>query len=532
MDAQSVIKGAKATAPVPNPTRAGYTFAGWFTEEACTHAFDFATEITADITLYAKWDAKDISPDKATTHMVRFDAAGGAPTPSAQEVVNGEKATAPEVTPELEGYTFLGWWLTDTDQFDFDKMVVTNDITLTAKWAQNATPDVPVTTYTITYHENGGTPVGTQTIESGKYAPRPTDPARTGYVFDGWFTQDGTESGNWGEAFDFEGTAITESRDLYAKWSEKPWERLAGSNRYDTNAKLVESGFSEKGGTVILATGENFPDALSASGLAGLCDAPLLLTGKNELPTEVKAQLNRLAPSKIYIMGSENSVSASVEREAKSMLPGVSVTRIGGTNRFETALMAYETGKSAGTWGDTAIVTWCDGFADALSAAPVAWSNNYPVFLTDGPTATLSAEAIKAIKEGGFKRVLFLGGTNRVAESVKSDLAGIECVRLSGSNRMETSVRIAEWAHTNTGASYDNIVVATASKFPDALGGGALAGKRNTVLVLAEDSQAGLYAADEIVAKNASDIISGTFLGDTNSISARVATYFEEAAKE
>ena len=76
------------------------------------------------------------------------------------------------------------------------------------------------------------------------------------------------------------------------------------------------------------------------------------------------------------------------------------------------------------------------------------------------------------------------------------------------------------------------MLVATANKFPDALGGGALAGRRGSVLVLANDDDNGLYAADEIVAKNADAIEWGTFLGDTYSISEKVANYFIAASKE
>lgn len=45
-----------------DPTRDGYTFGGWYTDEACTQAYDFSTPVTADLTLYAKWTKNAVNP--------------------------------------------------------------------------------------------------------------------------------------------------------------------------------------------------------------------------------------------------------------------------------------------------------------------------------------------------------------------------------------------------------------------------------------------------------------------------------------
>ena len=58
VEAQVIAKGETATEPVP-PTLDGHTFAGWYTDVALQEAYDFATPVTADITLYAKWDTED-----------------------------------------------------------------------------------------------------------------------------------------------------------------------------------------------------------------------------------------------------------------------------------------------------------------------------------------------------------------------------------------------------------------------------------------------------------------------------------------
>ena len=391
-----------------------------------------------------------------------------------------------------------------------------------------------LTTYKIAYELMGGDNDETNPTfyKKGEGVASFKAATKEGYTFLGWYTNDLSQRITSISAEE-EGDIV-----LYAKWKrtnqenpeDEDWTRLAGSNRFATNAEVIADGEWEQGGTVVLATGDNFPDALSASGLAGLNNAPVVLTPTGSgLSDEAKATLENLKPSKVYIMGNENAVSAQAAAEVTSM--GATVERIGGSNRLETANAIYEEGR--GSWGNTAIITWGDGFADALSVSPAAYQAKMPVFLTNSD-ASLDAKYMQQIKDGGFTRVLALGQENRVSAAVEKELkaAGIDVVRLAGSTRIETSVKIAKWTEGCVdGVSYDHMLVATASKFPDALSGGALAGKRGTVLVLAEDSASGTYAASEIVAKNAAAIGWGTFLGDENSISETVANVFEEASK-
>jgi uncharacterized repeat protein (TIGR02543 family) len=72
--AQTVDNGYKATKPA-DPTKSGYTFGGWYTDSACTTAFDFNTAVTSDITLYAKWTAVVTAP-KLTTGIAHVQDIG------------------------------------------------------------------------------------------------------------------------------------------------------------------------------------------------------------------------------------------------------------------------------------------------------------------------------------------------------------------------------------------------------------------------------------------------------------------------
>ena len=192
---QTVPYNTTATLPVA-PTRTGYTFAGWFSDAALTTPFVFATPVTADIMLYAKWTAN--------TYAVTFTSNGGSAVAS-QTVAYNTTATLP-VAPTRTGYTFAGWFSDAalTTPFVF-ATPVTADITLYAKWT--------ITSYAVTFTSNGGSAVAGQTVAYNTTATLPVAPTRTGYTFAGWFSDAALTI-----SFSFT-TAITADTTLYAKWT-------------------------------------------------------------------------------------------------------------------------------------------------------------------------------------------------------------------------------------------------------------------------------------------------------------------------
>ena len=193
--AQTVLSGTTATKPA-DPTASGWSFGGWFKEAACTNAFDFATPITGDITLYAKWTEKDDGGDEPpvpVTYTVTFDSNGHGTAPTSQTVESGKMATKP-ADPTASGWSFGGWYkeAACTNAFDFSTPI-TGDITLYAKWTEkdDGGDEPPVVTkFTITYNLNGGTMDGktgtvTVQVEDGATITLPK-PTRSGYTFDYW----------------------------------------------------------------------------------------------------------------------------------------------------------------------------------------------------------------------------------------------------------------------------------------------------------------------------------------------------------
>ena len=332
---------------------------------------------------------------------------------------------------------------------------------------------------TVAFNSNGGSTVASQSVRYGSKAVQPTNPTRAGYTFQGWYT-----AKNGGTKYDFKQT-VTSDVTLHAHWVKEPaaLRRLAGMTRYDTMEEIVGTGGWKSGGTVIVASGGNYPDALAASGLAGTLDAPIVLTDGKTLSFQAFTRLTDLAPSKIIVAGGRAAVSDSVMDELGSLCPNVE--RVAGATRVDTSLNLYRRGSG---WGSTAILATASNFADALSISSYAYATKAPVFLVDSNGLTNNQQS--ALSNGRFSRIVVVGGVNAVSEPVAAkaqSLTGAQLTRLSGATRYETSERIARWT-TGHGLGMNGVVYATGANFPDALAAGPLAGKAKAATLLVEDA--------------------------------------------
>jgi len=179
------------------PTRVGYTFAGWYQEAGCVTPWNFATPITGNLTLYAKW---------VQTFTVTFNAQGGSSV-AAQQVQLGQLVQQPATNPTYGGYVFGGWYKESAclEQWNFATDVVPYSIILYAKW-------IPL--YTVTFDAQGGTPpLTTQTVEQGQAVQAPNNPTRASYNFAGWFKEVLCTT-----AWSFASDVVMANTTLYAKW--------------------------------------------------------------------------------------------------------------------------------------------------------------------------------------------------------------------------------------------------------------------------------------------------------------------------
>lgn len=340
------------------------------------------------------------------------------------------------------------------------------------------------------------------------------EPVRKGYTFLGWFS----EPDGKGERA-VEPIRILGDLTYYAHW-ELASKRLFGDTRYDTMQAVSGEGWITSD-CVIVATGEDFPDALAVSAFAGIYDAPVILTERTVLSAQARDVIERLGASKVFIAGGPVSVSSEVEQAIWSISSVIEVTRLAGENRFKTALNIYETG--VGSWaGDTAIVASGLGFADALSVSSFANSKKAPIFLAG--EHGLDSDSLTVISNAHFSTIIIVGGSAVVPANVEQQLSdsspGSLVTRLGGANRYATSVMIVDYAMSNSGGmlSYNQIVCATGRGFADALAGGPFAGHMDTVLLLVDDTVEGRYSFEQVIHNNHTSINKAYALGGVVSI--------------
>jgi len=248
--------------------------------------------------------------------------------------------------------------------------------------------------------------------------------------------------------------------------------RIAGTDRYRTAVEISKE-FAPDVPVVYLATGTNYPDALSAASAAASQGGPLLLTTPNALPSVVTAELQRLNPALVVIAGGTSVVSSAVQQQVEAALPSAVVRRDSGANRYETSRLIAE---RAFTTATTAFIATGVNFPDALSASAAAGGLGAPVILVNGAATTLDAATLDLLTDLGVETVTVVGGTGVVSAGIETALdaafGAADVSRLSGSDRYATSLAINSSLFTEA----DTMYLATGRGFADALAGAALAG--------------------------------------------------------
>lgn len=162
--------------------------------------------------------------------------------------------------------------------------------------------------------------------------------------------------------------------------------RIAGLDRYDTSYKIASSLNNETIPTVVISSGEQYPDALSISSFAARKGWPILLTPHDALPEVMKKFLLEKKPSKVYITGGTGSISDTLKSEVSALVPQANVERLAGQSRFDTNVLIAET---FALNPSTVYLTTGYDFADALAGSAVAAENGDPIIFIDPSITTL-----------------------------------------------------------------------------------------------------------------------------------------------
>jgi putative cell wall-binding protein len=225
--------------------------------------------------------------------------------------------------------------------------------------------------------------------------------------------------------------------------------RVFGSDRYATSAAVAGLGGYATNGTVYIATGAAYPDALSAAPLASRDHAPLLLMPPAlPVPASTAARLAALQPQHITLVGSTAAISKAVaDHLITTYLDGDSsrLTRLGGVDRYDTSADIADpmrSGKYAPGVGGVILASGAN-FPDGLSGAPVAGRKGWPLLLVQ-PNA-IPAPVAKALANLRPGAIWILGGTPSVSDAVVQQLSreGYTVTRIAGADRYSTSADTA-----------------------------------------------------------------------------------------
>ncbi|WP_341952956.1 cell wall-binding repeat-containing protein [Salinibacterium sp. TMP30] len=254
-------------------------------------------------------------------------------------------------------------------------------------------------------------------------------------------------------------------------------ERLSGSNRYAT-AVAISQQYSPGVKAVYVTTGANYPDALSAAPAAAKQGGPLLLTPPTGIPSTVRAEIQRLRPDLIVVVGGTGVLSGAIYSQLSVLAPNI--RRDGGSNRYETSRIVIDRAFTSGT--EKAFFATGANFPDALSASAAAGATGSPVFLVDGHGRSVDAATSALIEKLGVTSAVIAGGTGVVSAQMELSLRaqpGVDSVvRYAGSNRYSTSNAINSESFSTAPQAF----FAVGTGFADALAGAALAGRNSAPL--------------------------------------------------
>lgn len=256
----ATVEHGKAVARPKNPTRDGYSFAGWYTEKSGGKVHAFTSGITADLTLYAHWTSDNGGSGGGTSgggapsvtyYTVTFDANGGTASSSYVRVASGS-AIGALPTADKAGCVFLGWYTEASGGTQITASTrVTGNITVYARWSSIG---LGSGAYQVTFEMNDGSGdvYEIQWLDAGETASEPEDPARNLYRFTGWYSEAAAVT-----EYDFS-TPVESDLTLYAGWGNPDGSTdsmYAASDETETIYSI--SGIEVRGGNVIVTYNTN-----------------------------------------------------------------------------------------------------------------------------------------------------------------------------------------------------------------------------------------------------------------------------------
>jgi putative cell wall-binding protein len=241
--------------------------------------------------------------------------------------------------------------------------------------------------------------------------------------------------------------------------------RINGLNRFEVSAQISKGYFAPGVAAAYVVSGLDFADGVSAGAAAAHDGGPVLLIEQNSIPSAIAAELTRLQPQRIVIVGGEGVITASVAAALGRW--SADVQRVAGPDRYATSRAVAEYAFAGGV--TSTFLATGRSFPDALSASAAAGVGGSPVILVDGSQGELDSATQATLDGLGVQQVHLAGGTGVVSAGIESALVtklGAGNVdRLSGANRYLTSAAINSASFVTASTFY----LASGEDFADAL---------------------------------------------------------------
>lgn len=328
----------------------------------------------------------------------------------------------------------------------------------------------------------------------------------------------------------YDGAELNQGRlYIFRSTATPPVRRLAGGDRVGTAAAISEATFPDPAAvdTVVVASAADYPDGLAGAPLAAANGGPVLLTSPGGLDPAAAAEVQRLKPTRAFVLGGSAALSSAVDEGLRQA--GVAeVTRLAGADRFATARLIADSVTAGAVARHVYIVEGADpdpgrGWPDAVSVAGLAAQQGRPILAVT--TSSLPAATRQAVRDLEVEAATIIGGPAAVSEAVADALRaeGVQVNRLAGTTRYQTSTEVARFA-VSAGADPALTWLATGRSFADALAAGPAVAAAGGVLHLLDGQDLdGSPPARDWVATRACDLTTVTLVGGEAAISERVA---------
>lgn len=295
--------------------------------------------------------------------------------------------------------------------------------------------------------------------------------------------------------------------------------RASGDAQYGTKNHEIDTAFAEgDADTVILVGKSNAAAGAAAGGLAGVRDAPLVVTEDGSLSLEAARALRTFKPESVLLVGIKDA--SAVMASVRNIL-GETVSISNAFEASSQALIAnqlYTRTKSTGYWDDatTAYVANVTDVPGAALAGTWAYRTSCPVFLTEA-NGKLPAESAKNIAAAGFKNVVLVGAAASAQSTLESQLASAKsdavCTAVSGDDAYAASAEATQQMVQAGLCSYDAFTLVSAGDTASAVTAVATCGKNHTPLLFADEFSAGKTAIEQVIKPNKYSVTCGYVFG-------------------